>query len=114
MAASETKLGLLHEKVAEVLSDALDGDELPGWVEVLPESGEEIVHEAKRMAPSAAIIAAATKFLKDNNITATPANNSAVNELVEKFKAKQKANVASRADMAAAKEQMGFLTGLPN
>lgn len=113
MAATEGRLGALHEKVAEVLIEALDGEELPGYTEQ-GEDGEDIVHPPKRLAPSAAIIAAATKFLKDNDITCAPAANTAVNDLREKMAEKNRQRALRAADIADAKDQMGFLTGLPN
>lgn len=79
MAASEDKLGKLHDKVADVLLEALDGEILPGY-----DNGDEIVPD-KRMLPSAAIIAAATKFLKDNEITCVPAENNALGALEQKM-----------------------------
>lgn len=98
MAASETRLGALHEKVTEVLLNALDGEVLPGYGE-----GDEAVPE-KVIPPSAAIIAAATKFLKDNEITCVPAENNALGELEAKMaarRAKRAGNVIDFNDAAA-------------
>lgn len=113
MAATETALGALHVKVTEVLTEALDGDTIPGYTETNEATGEVTEVPDRKLPPSAAIIAAATKFLKDNNITCAPSDNNAVGGLVEKLKAKQKLK-ASRLEMADAKHDMGFLTGLPN
>jgi hypothetical protein len=112
MAATETALGALHEKVAEVLTEALDGDIIPGYDEENPETGE-ITHVPDRKLPaSAAIIAAATKFLKDNNITCAPSDDNRTGDLVNKLKEKQKAR-ATRLEMRDAKADGSFLTGLP-
>lgn len=112
MAANEKTLGDLHDKVARVLSDALDGDELP---EVIDEDSGEVTAPAKRLAPSAAIIAAATKFLKDNNITCVPTEDNALGELQRKMEERRNKRIRlSEADIMDAKSQAGFLGGLPN
>jgi hypothetical protein len=98
MAATETKLGLLHEKVTEVLVEALEGDVIPAYTEVNPLTDEVTEVPERRLPPSAAIIAAATKFLKDNNITCAPSEDNAMGELMDQLKAKQRKK-ASRFDM---------------
>jgi len=112
VAADETALGALHTKVAEVLSTALDGEELPGYTD--EDSGEEV--PPKRLPPSAAILAVATKFLKDNQITCVPAKDNALGELEEKLARRKEAKTvkATRDDFAGASEHMSFLSGLPN
>ena len=108
MAANEKKLGDLHEKVADVLAQALNGHEVDtGEVD---DDGKPIKY---RMAPSAAIIAAATKFLKDNDITVVPSQDNALGRLKEAQEARAEARKARRSDLTAASEQMGFLEGLP-
>jgi len=111
MAASESKLGALHEKVAEVLLDALEGDTIPGYTEENPATGEVTEVPDRKLPASAAIIAAATKFLKDNNITCAPSQDNAVGSLVDKLKAKQKAKL-SKFEMQDARQDMNFLGGL--
>jgi len=111
MAASESKLGALHEKVAEVLLDALEGDTIPGYTEENPATGEVTEVPDRKLPASAAIIAAATKFLKDNNITCAPSQDNAVGSLVDRLKAKQKAKL-SRFEMQDARQDMNFLGGL--
>jgi len=113
MAADEGVLGALHEKVTEVLTEALDGDTIPGYEEVNEATGEITKVPDRKLPPSAAIIAAATKFLKDNNITCAPSPDNAVGALVDKLREKQKAK-ASRLELADARKDMGFLSGLPN
>lgn len=112
MAATETALGLLHEKVAEVLTEALDGDIIPGYTETNEATGEVTEVPDRKLPASAAIIAAATKFLKDNNITCAPSDDNRTGELVNKLKEKQKAR-ASRLELRDAKADAGFLSGLP-
>lgn len=107
MAASETKLGRLHEKVAEVLLEVLDGEVLPGYGE-----GDEAVPD-RRIPPSAAIIAAASKFLKDNDITCVPSESNALGELEQKMAERRKKRALSADDLAAARAQVSFM-GLPN
>lgn len=103
MAASEGKLGALHEKVADVLLTALDGELLPGYGE-----GDEAVPD-KVIPPSAAIIAAATKFLKDNEITCTPAENNALGELEAKMAARRAKRSGNVVDFGAAQEAASFM-----
>lgn len=111
MAASENKLGALHEKVTEVLTMALDGDRIPGYTEEDPVTGEEVVVPDRVLPPSAAIIAAATKFLKDNNITCAPSQDNAVGNLVEKLREKQRSKL-SKFELQDAKEAQSFMGGL--
>lgn len=113
MAADETALGALHIKVTEVLNEALDGDVIPGYTEENEATGEVTVVPDRKLPPSAAIIAAATKFLKDNSITCAPSEDNAVGALAAKLKEKNKQRV-SRLAMRDAQDDMGFLTGLPN
>lgn len=107
MAATEKVLGALHEKVAEVLSLALDGEELPGYED--PETGEVV--PPKRLAASAAIIAAATKFLKDNDITCTPSENNALGTLEAQMEARRLKREAARVDFDEAREAANFKFG---
>jgi hypothetical protein len=58
MAATEVALGELHVALANTLKDLV---------------GVE--------APSAAVLAVAAKFLKDNNVTCTPSSDNAMGEL---------------------------------
>lgn len=105
MAATEKRLGELHQKVAEVLIEALEGEVLPGYTD--PET-EEVIPD-KKLAPSAAIIAAATKFLKDNEITCAPSENNALGELERKMaerRAKRQANVVDFDEAKAAAQAM--------
>lgn len=67
MAASSSKLGNLHEKLTEVLMDRLDDTELC----------------------SAADLAVARQFLKDNNITAVVEESAALGELESKLEARR-------------------------
>lgn len=113
MAANETALGALHVKVTEALSEALNGDVIPGYKIENEATGEIEEVPDRKLPPSAAIIQAATKFLKDNNITCAPSEDNAMGDLVNKLKEKQKARI-SRREIADAKSDMGFLNGLPN
>lgn len=65
-AASEDALGLLHKKVATVLTDALDGDEVNG-----------------------AILGAAITFLKNNSITADVTHNEGLAKLSDALNRKR-------------------------
>lgn len=111
MAADETALGDLHNKVALVLSDLLDGTELPTGEQ--NDDGEEI---KQVMPPSAATITAAIQFLKNNNITCTPAKDNALGELQEKIAAREARRKArpSAADFSLASADAGFMMGTAN
>ncbi|WP_448500708.1 hypothetical protein [Sphingomonas sp.] len=108
MTADETALGSLHDKVARTLTRLLDGTDLPtGEVD---DDGNDIV---TKMEPSAAILTASIQFLKNNNITCQPAKDNALGELEAKLR-ESRNRKANRADLVAAREQVGFLSGLPN
>lgn len=66
MTAANETLGDLHEKVATVLSDALDVKNEDGIVD--PRT-----------------LAVAVKFLKDNNITAKPGSDEHLRKLFDKL-----------------------------
>lgn len=100
MAATEKRLGELHAKIAEVLIEALDGEVLPGYTD--PETGE--VFPDKRMLPSAAVIGAATKFLKDNEITCQPSESNALGELQRKMEARRAKRSANVVDLEDARK----------
>ncbi|WCD56180.1 small terminase subunit [Caulobacter phage KSC] len=115
MAASEGKLGDLHDKVAEVLIKALDGTTIPA---VIDEETGEVQAEEVFMPPSAAWITAATQFLKNNNITCTPSSDNSLGELEQKLKDNQERRKnrikPDKADFALASESAAFRQGLPN
>ena len=105
MAATEKRLGELHLKVTEVLIEALDGEELPGYED--PETGE--VMAAKRIPASAAVIAAATKFLKDNEITCVRDQGNALGELEAKMEERRKRRSAKVIDFDEARKDAEFM-----
>jgi len=112
VAADEKALGDLHTKVANVLSDLLDGQELPTGEH--DEDGNEVVQV---MPPSAAIITSAIQFLKNNNITCAPSQDNAIGELADKMQARREKRALRRAhtsDFEAASADAAFMTGLPN
>lgn len=109
MAADETALGNLHTKVAEVLTDLLDGTPLPTGE--TDGDGNEIT---QTMPPSAATLTAAIQFLKNNNITCTPAKDNALGALEAKMAERKAKMRAGRADLAVATEGAAFMAGLPN
>lgn len=112
MAASESTLGALHDKVATTLTKMLDGQKMPDYID--PESGDLV--EGDTIEPSAAILTASIQFLKNNNITCTPAKDNALGELEAKMAERQakRQRKASPVDLSQATEQAGWLSGLPN
>lgn len=99
MAASEKKLGALHEAVADALTEQVRG------YTVTKEDGAEEVVKA-----SPALLSAAIAFLKNNNITADAEDNEALRELGNALKARRKKQLPQAALDAAALDytrQMG-------
>lgn len=107
--ADEAKLALVHDMVTDALIEGLKGQELAAEFN---EDGE-VVQEAVRMAPSAAIIAAATKFLKDNNITCVPGEDNKLGELNDILAARKerKRAKATPMDLGNAAADAAWLTG---
>jgi hypothetical protein len=81
--AGADKLGLLHEKLAEVMLDALDGEK------ITDEEGNETVFKATNPA----LFTAIAKFLKDNDIVAIPETDDAVKRLKDKLLANNKSTL---------------------
>lgn len=112
MAANETKLGALHEKVATVLTEALEGNVIPAEFD---SEGEEIAPEV-RMPPSAAIITSAIQFLKNNNITCAPSEDNSMGKLRDAVAARQAQREQRRKTIPAPSletDRMDFMDGLP-
>lgn len=109
MSASEGKLGELHNKVAEVLTKALDGQVL----EAVADEDGAIVQEETVIPPSAAVIVAAIQFLKSNNITCAPAEDNAIGALEAKMRARQEKRAARAQpnviDFEQAREDASFI-----
>ena len=110
MAADDKVLGALHDMVATALTIAMKGREVPGYTD--EETGE--VFPPTIIPPSAAEIQAATKFLKDNNITCAPSKDNKLGELQAMMQEKKAKRAATRLDLADAREQTDFMSGLPN
>ena len=87
--ATETELNKLHAVVARVLREELEAHEK------ITVGGEEI--EMKSISP--AMVAQAIKFLKDNDITATPEEDK---------------NIESLQDILSKKQKRSNVTHLPN
>ncbi len=74
MAATESKLGELHELITETYTKILrDG------IPVRNEEGEIVGYDA----PAPAYLAGIVKFLKDNEVYATPEGSKALQKLAE-------------------------------
>lgn len=91
MAASDKTLGELHEAVAVALKEQVDGYIEP----VFNKEGEEVAE--KVVKPSPALLGAAIAFLKNNNITADPAENAALRDLSSKLAARRKGKIPQAA-----------------
>lgn len=90
MAASEKKLGDLHEAVADALSE-----QVKGYTKVeLTAEGERVETEVKA---SPALLSAAIAFLKNNNITADAEDNAALRELNSALQARRKKKIPQAA-----------------
>lgn len=113
MAATDKKLGVLHDMVADVLISAMKGTETPEFDDEGELTGKTFV-----MLPSAALIQAATKFLKDNEITAVVSEDTRLGTLADAMKARQAERQARQAarptldDLDSADEQANFMSGL--
>jgi hypothetical protein len=100
MAATDNALQELHAQIARSLTDAVKP------VEVVDEDGT-----VKVLPPSAAHLAAAITFLKNNNITASPTGNKALSDLSDALAARRKKKIAPAA-LQEAEEQLAFNLGL--
>lgn len=90
MAASEKKLGALHEAVADALTE-----QVKGYTQVeINREGDEVEIEVKA---SPALLSAAIAFLKNNNITADAEDNEALRELGKALQARRKKNIPQAA-----------------
>ena len=104
MSASDKQLGALHQKLAEVLSEALDGQVVEGYED--PETGE--VQEAMNIPPSASILTVAAKFLKDNDVTCDVEQNDTVAAMRNKLVAnKARLSASDKAAIADTANYMG-------
>lgn len=107
MAASQDVLGQLHELTTRALIEKIKG------IPILDEDGQPT---GEVIPCSAADLQAASKFLKDNDITCAPSDDNALGELEQKLKDRQ-ARRASRLtpqDIADADASNQFTKGLPN
>lgn len=94
MAATDNELQELHAQVARSLTAAITPQEVEGVV----------------IPPSAAHIAAAITFLKNNSITASPQGNKALTDLADQLAARRKKRIAPSA-LQEAEEQLAFSLG---
>lgn len=92
MAATDKKLGDLHEAVADALSEQVKG------YTIVEDEVEKVIK------PSPALLGAAIAFLKNNNITADANDNAALRELGDALKARR-AKKLPQASLDEAAEQ---------
>lgn len=105
MAADEKVLGDLHTAVATALIDAVKPKQIPGYFD--EETGEEVPGDS--LGPSPAMLQAAIKFLKDNEITCEPAKDNALGELEQIIAERRKKMQPTPADLDDVKRDTGFL-----
>ena len=91
MAASDKTLGALHQKVAEALTEQVEGYEEP----VFDSEGE--AKGTKMVRPSPALLGAAIAFLKNNNITADATENEALRDLSKKLADRRRGKIPQAA-----------------
>lgn len=100
-AATEQALGELHNKVAKVMSNALD------VVEKQQETYLELGLEDAGVAPapevSAPLLGVMIKFLNDNKISCVPEESAGVSELAERLKNKKRRAVGNVVHLDEAK-----------
>jgi hypothetical protein len=89
-AATEDALGELHATVAQVLTSAIQGEEV-----------------------SAATLSVAVTFLKNNNITADPSSNAELAELTAALAARRKDGKGKLKEMQMAEEQFHRSVDMP-
>jgi len=95
--ATEKQLSLLHGKVAESMSAALDQSSMAVYLidkygNDLPDKVLSFLNDCSNVNPS--LLTAITKFLKDNNISVDIEGNDALSGLEESL-ARKKATVTS-------------------
>ncbi len=95
MAATDNELQELHAQVARSLTAAITPQEIDGV----------------SLPPSAAHIAAAITFLKNNSITASPTGNKALTDLADQLAARRKKKITPMA-LQEAEEQLQFTLGV--
>lgn len=82
--ATEEQLGKLHQRVAKVLSGALD---------VYEKAQEEYLQDVHDDLPppevNASLLSVMTKFLADNKITCAPAESEALSDLESRLQNKR-------------------------
>lgn len=86
-AANEKDLGGLHNKVAKVMSQALDVVDKAQEVYLENPSLEELGPAPEVSAPLLSVI---TKFLNDNKITCVPEESAGLSDLEQRLKNKRK------------------------
>lgn len=91
--ATDKELGELHALVAKGFKQGLANSERA--VRLLAEHGDELPDEVKaflvdQMETSPSLLTAATKFLKDNDITCVIEDNAELSDLQKTLEAKRK------------------------
>lgn len=89
-AASESELGLLHNKIAKVMVRALD------QFEQAQDAFDPQVEGSILPEPNASLLSVMTKFLNDNKITCAPEESESVSELADRLANKRTGRRARR------------------
>lgn len=88
-AATESALGELHSKVAQVMNTAMHQIEKQQLAfDAADERGEDLT-EVTRPEVNASLLSCITKFLSDNKITCNPEEDEKLGELEQRLKNKR-------------------------
>lgn len=84
MPANNDLMGRLHQRLAEVMLQMLE----PTVTPVYDPDDPEIIVDERVTYPAPAVLAAATTFLKNNNITSIVEDDPALSKLRDKLKSR--------------------------
>lgn len=94
MAATESKLGKLHERMADVMSGALEQHELEqeaykAAIERATEEDDLSLMPLSAPAINPSLLSVMERFLSNNKITCVPEEGNAMGDLEQKLEAKK-------------------------
>lgn len=100
--ATENQLSVLHSRVTKALLDNIERADratalLEEYKDDVPDKVRQYLEESTQINPS--VLAAATKFLKDNDITCDIGSNEEMSALEERLAKKRKASGSKIVDI---------------